>query len=268
MKKSTQHPSAGKNEGAYYQSMPANQSSGGPKNLLVLLLILLSFFSGYLFFKVKSLEQKGTTAVAAGTQQPAGNQPQAPQAPPVNYKAIPKVSDKDHIRGDKDADVVLIEYSDLECPFSKRFHPTMQQVLKDYGNKVAWVYRQYPLSFHQNAQKEAEATECVNELGGNDAFWSYVDKIFEKTTSNGTGFALDQLGPLAVEVGVNQQSFQQCLDSGKYAKQIQDEETAGTKAGVNGTPGIFIVAKNGKNDFIGGALPIEQVKQQIDAVLK
>lgn len=235
-------------------------------NLFVLLLILLSFFSGYLFFKVKSLEQK--QAAVLGTQQPAGNQPQAPQAPAVDYDALPKVTDKDHIRGSKDADVVIVEYSDLECPFCKRFHPTMQQVVKDYGNKVAWVYRHYPLNFHQNAQKEAEATECVNELGGPDAFWSYVDKIFEKTTSNGTGFALNQLGPLAAEVGINQQSFQRCLDSGKYKDHVKEDFDTGTKAGVSGTPNLFILSRNGKKDFIGGALPIDQVKQHIDALLK
>ncbi len=144
----------------------------------------------------------------------------------------------------------------------------MQQVMKDYGNKVAWVYRHYPLPFHQNAQKEAEASECANKIGGNDAFWKYSDAIIDKTTSNGTGFALDQLVPLAQEQGLDANAFKQCLDSGEFAQHIKADEDGGAKAGVQGTPGTIILAKNGKSDFINGALPIEGVKQQIDALLK
>lgn len=228
---------------------------------LLILLVIMSFFAGYLWFSLQALKQKpNIIAAAQGNNLP----PQTKQ----DLNALPSVTDKDHIRGSKDADVVLVEYSDLECPFCKRFHPTMQQVMQEYGNKVAWVYRQYPLSFHQNAQKEAEASECVNELGGNDAFWSFIDKIFEKTTSNGTGFALDQLGPLAAEIGIDQSQFQQCLDSGRYAKHVQEDEAGGVKTGVQGTPGTIIVAKNGKKDFANGALPFDQIKQQIDALLK
>lgn len=242
-------------------SIPMNTA---PKsnNLLIVLLIAVSFFAGYLFFKVQSL-QKQTANVAAA---PAGNN-QQPPPPTQNLTAMPKITDKDHIRGDKNADAVLVEYSDYECPFCKSYHPTMQQIMKDYGNKVSWIYRHFPLDFHQNAQKEAEAAECVAELGGNDKFWEYSDKIFERTTSNGTGFALDKLGPLAAEVGVDQTQFQSCLDSGKYTKHVKDDISGGGKAGINGTPGTIIVGKNGKREFIPGALPYEQVKPLIDKVL-
>ena len=169
--------------------------------LLVILLIVLAFFTGYLFFKVQSLQQGG---VAQGDPQE-----QAP-APELNLDKIPKVTKDDHIRGSMDADLVLVEYSDYECPFCKSFHPTMKQVIQEYGNKVAWVYRHYPLSFHQNAQKEAEASECVTELGGNDAFWKYTDLIFERTESNGTGFEIKDLKPLVEELGLDGNKFQQC----------------------------------------------------------
>jgi protein-disulfide isomerase len=233
-------------------------------NLMVLLLIGISFFAGYLYFKVQTLEKNGANAVAA---QP-GDANQPPPQPTQNLEAMPKVTDKDHIRGSKDADVVLVEYSDLECPFCKNFHGTMQQVMKEYGDTVAWVYRNYPLGFHQNAQKEAEAAECAAQLGGNDAFWKYTDTIFERTTSNGTGFALDALVPLAEELGLNGSQFKECLDSGKYAQHVKDDMAGGTKTGISGTPGTVIVAKNGKKDFVGGAYPFDAVKAQIDALLK
>lgn len=235
--------------------------------ILVILLVVIAFFAGYLFFKNQSLEQK--IAKGGNEVQVKGEQVKdaAPQRPEQNLDAIPPVTDKDHILGSKNADVVLVEYSDFECPYCKRFHLNMQQVMKEYGNKVAWVYRQYPLGFHANAQKEAEATECANELGGNEAFWKYADKVFERTTSNGTGFALDKLVPLATEIGLDGSKFKQCLDSGKYTQHVKEDMEGGSKAGIQGTPGTAIIGKNGKKEFIGGALPYEQIKPLIDKVL-
>lgn len=237
-------------------SIPLNSQT-----LLVVALIVVSFFTGYLFFKVKNLE-KGASETSLQASAPDQ------QAPQVNLDAMPKITDKDHVRGNIDADLLLVEYSDFECPFCKRFHPTMKQVLQEYGNKVAWVYRHFPLSFHQNAQKEAEASECVAEQGGNDAFWKFTDAIFDRTESNGTGFALAALRPLAEELGLDAEKFQQCLDSGKYEKLVKEQMDGGTKAGISGTPGTIIVAKDRKKDLINGALPFEEVKTQIDGFLK
>lgn len=229
-------------------------------NILVGALVIAAFVIGSLYSKLQVLE-KGGAPTNAGTGDAAAPQPAEPTP---DFKALPPVTDKDHIRGSKDADVVLVEYSDYECPFCKSFHPTMEQIMKEYGNKVAWVFRHFPLSFHPKAQKTAEAGECIAELGGNDKFWEYTDLVYERMPA----FELSQLPDLAAEIGVNKAKFQTCLDSGKYAKDIQDEMAGGTAAGVNGTPGTIIVGKNGKYDLIGGALPFEQAKQQIDALMK
>jgi protein-disulfide isomerase len=89
---------------------------------------------------------------------------------------------KDHIRGNENAQVAVIEYSDFQCPYCARVHPTIKQVLDTYGDKVMWVYRQFPLpaTLHPLARNAAEVSECVAELGGNDAFWQYADLVFEK----------------------------------------------------------------------------------------
>ena len=95
---------------------------------------------------------------------------------------VPPVSQDDHILGDPNAPVVIVEYSDIECPFCKQFHVTMQQIIDEYGRdgQVAWVYRHFPLAqLHPNAPRLAEAAECVNELGGSQAFWGFLDEIFE-----------------------------------------------------------------------------------------
>lgn len=231
----------------------------------VTLLVLMSFFLGALWTKVEYLENKNVLAVVPTPTPDLIPTVAQPSAQKVTKK--PEVTADDHIRGSNDAKVTLVEYSDLECPFCKRFHPTMQQVMKEYGDSVRWVYRHFPLSFHANAQKEAEATECAAKLGGNDAFWKYVDAILERTTSNGTGFALDKLAPLAKELGLNETKFQTCLDSGEFTQKVKDQITSGTEEGVTGTPGTIIIGANGKTQLIPGALPFEQIKPMIDAAL-
>ncbi|MFH1959629.1 MAG: thioredoxin domain-containing protein [Patescibacteria group bacterium] len=90
------------------------------------------------------------------------------------------ISEDDHLQGNKEAKIVLVEYSDFECPYCSGFHNTMNQVIKEYGDQIAWVYRHYPLGFHPNAQLAAQAAECVAEVGGNEAFWRFADQAFAK----------------------------------------------------------------------------------------
>lgn len=217
-----------------------------------------------------------STAPIAQAPSAVNNNVVAPVAPvaPSNDTApaagkVKPVSADDHVLGDiNTAKVVLIAYSDFECPFCKRFHPTFKQVYDAYKGSVALVYRHFPLSFHVNAQKEAEATECAAELGGNDAFWKYTDAIYDRTTSNGTGFALTKLVPLAGELGLDKTKFKTCLDSGKYAAKVQQDMAEGVEAGVNGTPGNILVTKDGTTKLLPGALPFEVFKQEIDPLVQ
>lgn len=240
-------------------------------SFLVVLLIVASFVIGSLTTKVKILEKGGdVTGTTKGAVVAQGNTAQAAAQPKAPKQAAkkPTVTSADYFKGNKDAKVVIVEYSDFECPFCKRFHPTMEQVMKEYGDKVKWVYRHFPLSFHANAQKEAEASECAGKLGGNEAFWKYTDAIFERTTSNGTGFALDKLTPLAKELGLNEASFKQCLDSGEMAQKVKDQMAKGGEEGVTGTPGTIIIDAKGSTQFVNGAQPFEQVKPMIETALK
>jgi len=240
-----------------------------PNNLTPILLVVvigLAFGVGVLWQKVQNLEGGSGTKVAAGTSG-VGNPQAAPQAPPEAGEVQP-VSESDHVRGNRNARIALIEYSDLECPFCKSFHPTASQAVDEYPNDVMWVYRHFPLDqIHSKADKQAEAVECAGKLAGNDGFWKMVDKIFEVTPSN-NGLDNSTLPDLAASVGVNKSAFTTCLDSGEFAQHVEDDYQAGIKAGVTGTPGnILLDTETGETRIIPGAVPYPQLKQAIDDML-
>lgn len=196
--------------------------------------------------------------------------PQDAQQPTGDLEAIKPVTSEDHIRGDANAPVKIVEYSDTECPFCKKFHSTLQQVMDGYGkgNKVAWVYRHFPLDqLHSKARKEAEATECAAELGGNDKFWAYLDRLMEVTPAN-NGLDPAELPKIAQYVGLDTAKFNKCLSGGKYAQKIEEHVQNAVATGGNGTPWSIVVAKSGKKYPLSGAQPYESVKQIIEIALK
>lgn len=203
----------------------------------------------------------------------AGSLPQQPQAvvqQTGDLEAMKLITSDDHIRGSANAPVKIVEYSDTECPFCKRFHSTMQQVIDEYGKdgKVAWVYRHFPLDqLHPKARKESEATECAAELGGNDKFWAYLDRLMEVTPAN-NGLDPAELPKIAEYVGLDPVKFNACLSSGKYAQKIEEHVQNAIATGGNGTPWSIVVSKSGKKYPLSGAQPYDSVKQLIELALK
>jgi protein-disulfide isomerase len=188
--------------------------------------------------------------------------------------AAKPVDAEDHILGSLDAPVKLVEFSDFECPFCKRFHPTMKRLMNEYGKagKVAWVYRHFPLdSLHSKARKEAQAAECANELGGNEAFWAYSDRLFEVTPSNNR-LDLALLPRIAQKIGLDRAKFETCLKGdargGKYAAHIEADVQDAVASGGTGTPFSLVIAPNGKIFPINGAQPFAALKSIIDLALK
>lgn len=179
------------------------------------------------------------------------------------------VTADDHILGNPNAPIKIVEYSDLECPFCKVFHVTLKQVMDIYGKngKVAWVYRHFPIDqLHPKARKEAEATECANELGGPQKFWEYTDLVYATTNSNNS---LDpaELPKIAAKVGLDVKAFNTCLTSGKYAAKVEADYQDAVKAGGKGTPNTIVVSADGTKTVIQGAQPFDSVKNIIDALL-
>ncbi len=181
---------------------------------------------------------------------------------------VAPITDKDHFYGNPKAAVVMVEFSDTECPFCKVFHPTLKKIVDESRGQIAWVYRHFPIdSIHPKARKEAEATECVAELGGNDKFWEYVSLIFAVTPSN-NGLDPAELPKLAVQAGIDKTKFESCLASGKYKAEVEAEFQDGIKVGVTGTPSTVLMNTRGNKTLIVGAQSEEAVLAAIDKLLK
>lgn len=236
------------------------------------LMIIGAFLIGSLYTRTRILESRlkiyENSGQVAGVEAPSPSPTNIPANIPEEVKGEVKLNDNDHVNGSNKARILLIEYSDMECPYCKKFHPTAQQIVDSFQGKVAWVYRHLPLPFHANAQKEAEASECTNELGGNIAFWKYINTLFQRTNSGGTGFPLQDLTPLAVEIGLDGIKFSTCLDSNKYAERVKNDVAEATSLGVNGTPGnILLDTQTGKTKLMPGAYPFSDFQQAIEDLL-
>ena len=158
--------------------------------------------------------------------------------------AINPVSQKDYIRGNPDAKVVIVEYSDTECPFCKQFHGTMKNLTGKLAKDgtIAWVYRHFPIvKLHPKAPKEAEALLCAGKIAGNSGFWDYADRLYAITPSN-NGLDPAQLPAIAKDVGLDETAFNACLSSGEMAPTVDLDYQDGIRAGGTGTPFSVFVA--------------------------
>ena len=163
-------------------------------------------------------------------------------------------ADNNPALGPKDAKITIIEFSDFECPYCRRVQPTLKRLLKEYEGQIRLVFRDFPLSMHQHAQKAAEAAQCAWEQ---DKFWPYHDKLFEQTA-----LAPDDLKKYAGELELDMDEFTACLDTGKHAQDVRDDMQDGQSVGVTSTPSFFI---NGQP--LSGAVPYEHFRELVEAAL-
>jgi protein-disulfide isomerase len=202
------------------------------------------------------------------TKRLANLQNQEPPTEQYNLDAIREITSEDRVRGDLNAPVVIVEYSDTECYFCKQFHQTMKRIYDEYGSdgKVAWVYRHFPLEqIHLRAREEAHALECAGELGGNDKFWQYTDRLYEITPANGP-LESGELNRIAQFVGLDLTAFNACLNSGKYNDKITADLENAVATGGRGTPWSIVITKDGMAP-LSGAQPYEVVKMMIESLL-
>jgi len=186
-----------------------------------------------------------------------------------NPKNMTPVTKDDHILGDIKAPVKLIIYTDLECPYCKVFHNSIEELKDNYikDGKIAIVYRNLPLDqLHSKARPEAEATECAAKLGGNDKYWSFVEKIFAATPSN-NGLDLTLLPKFATEIGLDVKAFEACQKDKAIAQIVVDQETNGQKSGAQGTPYPLVAYNEEVKGALQGAMPADEIKKMVDQLI-
>jgi len=205
----------------------------------------------------------------------------------ANTKTLPQVSLRpvdaktDHILGNPDAQIKIVEYSDTSCPYCKVFTPTMEKIMDTYGadGKVAWVYRHFTLDkpdadgniLHPNSGREAQAMECAGYLGGNEKFWAYLKRLYDVTPSvtpsTPQGLDQKQLPEIAKFVGLDPVAFNDCVASGRFKNKVDADYTDGINAGVTGTPSSFLITPSGNTIPITGAQPYSVFQTSIDTLL-
>lgn len=231
-------------------------------NLLIPLAVIISgmIIAGTVYFR------------AIGNSDTSAPQTKATIVKSEGLENMNPITDTDHILGDPNALVKIVEYSDFECPACKLFQKIMTRVMEDYGKsgKVAWVYRQFPIDLLHplNARKEAVASECAAELGGNDSFWKFANRFFELSLSNDETDIESVIPQVVREIGLNETEFATCLASGNYDTHIQEDIDKANATGGRGTPWSIVVAPNGKKYPFSGVWPEATIKQLIDRALK
>jgi protein-disulfide isomerase len=194
--------------------------------------------------------QPAMTAYADEMKKQANVQILLPEYEPPKVE----VEAKGPSKGPEKAKVTIVEFSDFQCPYCIKAEDTVKQVLATYGDKVRFVYRDYPLPGHPLAPKAAEAAHCAADQ---NKYWEMHEKLFASRE-----LEVPQLKKHAKELGLDAAKFDQCLDSGSKAAVVEANREAGNKAGVSGTPAFFI---NGR--LISGARPFEDFKKAIDKEL-
>jgi protein-disulfide isomerase len=206
----------------------------------------------------------GAPLAMPGTEQENRVQPTDSGSP----DAVAPVTEDDWIRGNPNAPIQIVEYSDYDCPFCKNFHDTMNQIMTEYGTSgdVAWVYRHFPLAqLHPNAARISLAAECVGHLGGNEAFWTFSDLVFdERGTNEPTNMA--NLEGYAVQAGVSASDYNACMDAEEYLADVEEDFNNAVAVGGRGTPHSIIIVGD-QTGVINGAQPYPAVKQIVDNLL-
>lgn len=174
----------------------------------------------------------------------------------TSAKNITKVNSDEHIFGNPKADITLVEFSDFQCPFCARFHPTLERVVNESKGTIRWVYRHFPLTtIHQFAEGAAKASECVAENADNDAFWKFAKGLFENQDTLGTAL----FEKLAAPLGISKTKLTACMTQEDIAKSVNDDLKGALDSGGQGTPYVVIINKKGGVSSFSGALPYEQV---------
>jgi len=222
--------------------------------VLIGLLVVTSFLVGMFWTKIRYLEQGKAPEEVAQATPPAGVPEE--EGAVLGEEEAARLAETGPVKGDPEAPITIIEFSDFQCSFCFQAQATLDQIFDAYGDDVKLVFRHYPLPFHENAENAALASMCAYEQ---DNFWEYHDQLFE----NQEDMTMTNLKKWAADLGLDTEKFNSCLDNQTYKEQIDKDIGDAQAVGVSGTPAFFV---NGQR--LVGAQPFEAFQAVIDAELE
>lgn len=201
-------------------------------------------------------------AIFASNFKNSENQADQNDNQPITSKDV-TITPQDHLVGDVNASIVLIEYSDIDCPFCRALHPTLEKIVGEYNGSVAWVYRDFPLTgLHPQAYNKALASECIAQNEGEEAYFTYLGYLFANTVDE------KELSATASKLGFNKTNFEKCFEGKEAVNEVESDIKTGNDYGIKGTPYTILVNQKTKEvSQIRGAVPYEDLKKIIDAEL-
>ncbi|MCX6808192.1 MAG: thioredoxin domain-containing protein [Candidatus Berkelbacteria bacterium] len=217
-------------------------------------------------FGIYEISKKNSTATNTNTASQGTSDTSAPvMITDPAQKSILQPKSDDLVNGISTAAVTLVEYSDFQCPYCVRFGQTMEQIMANYPGQVKWIYRHYPLSFHQNALGAAKAAEAANRQG---KFVEFSEKLLANSQSDGAGIAATDLQKYATDLGLNIDQFNKDIADQAIVDKINANQKSGDDLKIEGTPASYIIDTKGNIEALSGALPYDELKAKIDAALK
>lgn len=183
--------------------------------------------------------------------------------------AIRPVSTKDHLVGNPNAPVTVVEYSDIDSEFGKEFHTTMAQLMTEYApaGKVAWVYRHFPLTtVHRYSLSHAHAAECAGSLAGEDAFWRFID-LLNAAAPGAAEFDPEGYPSILAQLGIAESTFNECTTSGRFSAQVLNDAHNALAAGAEGAPFVVILTDGADPVVIQGGMPYRPMKEAIQRAI-
>lgn len=227
--------------------------------LIGFVFLVIVMFKGVDLTQAKSTTKTTTTNTNSAAD--VGNTTPPAQPTTIDASKI-TIDDSDYIRGKADAKVTIVGFSDLECPYCKRFHPELVTAYEANPDDVRWVYKHFPLSFHPEAKPGAVAAECAGKLAGSDTFWAFIDAVYADQSNIGDA----QFTKIANNLGLNATDFATCLKSGEFDAKIAADQALGQSIGVGGTPTTFVIVGNTATR-LSGAVPQSDVDTAISTAL-
>ncbi len=190
-------------------------------------------------------------------------------APPGDVLSMRAISPEEHIVGNPEAPVIIVEYADMDAPYAKEFQQTMSQLMTEYGagGKVAWVYRHFPLvDQHPDSISHAEASECVASLGNTTAFWRFIDLLHAYAPGE-MQFDPANYDSIVTQLGVSKADFDACLAQGKYTQKVEADFANALAIGAEGSPYSVLLVKGEKPAPISGSIPYGTLKQIVESAV-